>query len=392
MANLTVAQVKSFSKPGLYGDGGTLYLRVASGGSKAWIQRLTIEGKRRDIGLGGFPLVTLAEARRKSLDNRRLAREGGDPLAEKRRQKMPTFREAAQRTHEGLRPRWRNGKHTVSWMQTLERHAFPVLADMPVDRIGREDVLNVLIPIWGDRMETARRIRQRIRTVLGWCEAHGFVDNNVAGDSIKGALPPMPPVKAHYRALPHHEVADALRMIAHSGASISAKCCLRFVILTATRSGAARGATWREIDLSARIWTIPAHRMKNNVEHRVPLNDAALEAVGEVRELKDASGLIFPSPQLAGRPLSDMTLTKVLRNLGLAERATVHGFRNSFRDWAAESGKRRELAEAALAHEVGGVEGAYFRSKLLEGRRELMEEWGRYVTGRKTDVVVKMHA
>ena len=382
---LTVKKVRAINEPGLYGDGNTLYLRVARGGSKQWVQRLTIHDKRHDIGLGGCSWVTLAEAREAAYANRRLARRGGDPLAMKRRPKVPTFREAAQRTHEALRPRWRNEKAAVTWMHQLERHALARLGEMPVDRIDREDVLAVLTPIWTTKPETGRRVRRNIRATLKWCQAHGFVQFNAAGEVIDGALPSMPAVKAHLRALPHQEVAEAIHTIDTSRASLSAKLALRFLILTAARSGEVRGATWTE--MYDDLWKIPGDRMKAAVEHRVPLSTPALEVLEQARTLHDRSGLVFPSPVRRGRTLSNMTLTKVLRDTGLAERATVHGFRSSFRDWCADTGKAREVAEAALAHTVGGVEGAYFRSDLFERRRRLMDAWAAYLNGTDAKVV-----
>ena len=214
MRKLTAAKAKAITKPGLHGDGDGLYLNVTRTASRSWVQRIVIDGRRRDIGLGAFPTIGLAQARNLAAANRTVVAEGRDPLAEKQEAKrkaaIPTFRQAAEQTFEANRPRWRNGKHTVSWWQTLERHAFPILGDMPVDRIGREDVLQVLTPIWGVRMETARRVRQRIRTVLRWCMAHGLVEHNVAGEAIDGALPPMPRLKSHLRALPYQEIAAAL--------------------------------------------------------------------------------------------------------------------------------------------------------------------------------------
>ncbi len=387
MGTLTVARAKSLSEPGLYRADPTLYLRIAAGGSKSWIQRLTIEGRRHDLGLGSFPLVTLAEARDQAHKNRRLARSGGDPLAAKRRAKTPTFQQAASRTCDALRPRWRNRKHAKDWMATLERHAFPVLADMSVDRIRREDVLRVLTPIWTQRPETARRVRQRMRAVLRWCWAHGYVSENMAGEGIDGALPKMPAVKQHFRALPYTEVATALATVEGSRASEAAKLCLRFLILTAARSGEARGATWGEVDPDAREWRIPGDRMKGGAGHRVPLSDAALAVLDQARALDDGSGLVFPSPLRPGRTLSNMTLTKILRGQGLADRATVHGFRSAFRDWCAETGKPREIAEAALAHSVRGVEGAYFRSDLFARRRALMDQWAAFLTAADGQVI-----
>ena len=327
-----------------------------------------------------------------AFENRRLVRSGGNPLAERRRASTPTFREATRRTFDANRPRWRNGKHTASWLQTLERHAHPVLGDLPVDAIGREEVLAVLTPIWGTRQETARRVRQRIRTVLGWAMAHGFVQSNAAGEGIDGALPSMPAVKRHYRALPYGDVAAALEIVDAGRASDAAKLCLRFVVLTAARSGEARAAAWNEIDLDARERRIPPERMKAGSEHRVPLSDAAVAVLEKARALDDGCGLAFPSASRPGKPMSDMTLTKVLRDVGLADRATVHGFRTSFRTWAAErTNAEHAVMELSLAHAVGSaVEQAYARSDLLAKRRRLMDQWGSFITGTGAKVM-KLH-
>ena len=387
MGKLSAAKLRALTKTGMYGDGGTLYLRVAPGGSKSWIQRLAIDGKRRDIGLGGWPLTTLTEAREIAFENRRLARRGGDPLADKRRATAPTFREAAEQTFEANQARLRNPKVIATWMQQMERHAFAVIGEKPVDRIGREDVLRVLTPIWTKKPEIARKMRQRIRATLAWAQAHGFVEHNVAGEAIDGALPAQPAVKAHFRALPYGEVAAALETVEASGASLASKLCFRFLILTAARSGEARGATWDEIDLAAKTWTIRGDRMKAGKPHRVPLSDAAMAVLEQARPLSGGESLIFPSPRSPERPLSDMSLTKVLRTTGLAEKTVVHGFRSSFRDWCAETGRPRELAEAALAHVVAGIEGAYFRSDLFVRRRTLMDQWSAFVTGADSKVV-----
>ena len=381
---LTHAKVKTLRVPGRYGDGGGLYLNVAKGGTKSWVQRVAIDGRRRDVGLGGFPAVSLAKARERASENRESIAEGRDPVAEKRTPKptMPTFREAAHACHEINRPRWRNEKHAANWLATLERHAMPHLGGLPVDRITRADVLAVLTPIWGTRQETARRVRQRIRAVMRWAVAHGHREDNPAGEGIDGALPPMPAIRSHFRALPYREVPAALEIIVTSTAGVATKACFEFLVLTAARSGEARGAMWAEIDFDAGLWTIPAERMKGGVEHRVPLSEAAIAALEEVAPLRDESGLVFPSP-LGGRQLSDMTLTKILRTVGLAERTTVHGFRSSFRDWAAECTNASYAAmELSLAHQVGNaVERAYARSDLLEQRRALMDQWAEYVIG-----------
>ena len=221
MAKLTAAGIRSLKTPGRHGDGDGLHLKISEAGARSWILRVVIAGKRRDIGLGRYPDVSLSQAREAAAKHRSLIAAGGDPLAEKRKAAIPTFREAAERTFEANKPRWRNGKHTVSWWQSLERHAFPIIGDMPVDRIDEEDVLRVLTPIWGVRMETARRVRQRIRTVLKWAMAHKFVRQNVAGESIDGALPPMPRVKNHLRAMPYGEVQEVIEAVQQSRASLA---------------------------------------------------------------------------------------------------------------------------------------------------------------------------
>ena len=389
MERMTVARVRSLSIPGRYAAGPTLYLRVAPGGTKSWVQRLTIDGKRHDIGLGGWPLVTLAEARDVAFMNRRLVRQGGDPLGEKRKATMPTFREASRRALEANRGAWRNRKSVDNWIATMEKYAHPVFGDRRVDQIGREDVLRVLTPIWSTKPEIGRKVRTRIRQTLAWCQAHNYIENNPAGEAINAALPATTALKTHFRALAYPEVAAALETVETSRASVSAKACLRFVVLTACRSGEARLATWAEIDLQTREWRIPGGRMKTGAEHRVPLSDAALDLLESVRPLRDRSELVFPSPSRPGKPLSDMTLMKVLRDTGLADRATVHGFRSAFRTWASErTSVPHAVCEMALAHRVGSdVERSYARSDLFEKRRGLMDLWARFVTGGRAKVV-----
>ncbi len=385
-SQLNVARIRALSKPGRYGDGGTLYLVVSPGGTKSWVQRLTVNGRRHDIGLGPWPVVSLAEAREAAFQNRRIVRRGGDPLAEKRKRRAPTFAEAFAKVIDANSSRWRSPKTAKNWRESIERYAMPAIGALTVDRIGREDVLRILTPIWTQKPAIARKLRQRLGSVFQWAQAHGYIESNPAGESISGALPRMPAVKSNFRALPYPEIPSALESIETSGASIAAKLALRLVILTACRSGEVRLARWSEVDVVDRVWRIPPERMKTEKEHRVPLSAPALAVLETARVLDDGSGLIFPSPMRRGQSLSDMTLTKVLRDTGLAERATVHGMRSSFRDWAAETGKRREEAEAALAHVVPGVEGSYFRSDLFERRRRLMDSWAAFVT--RTDAKV----
>ena len=382
MAKLTARGVKALTKPGRYGDGGGLYMVVRPAGSKAWVMRAVIEGRRRDIGLGGYPAVSLAKARERASAHQAAIVDGQDPTANKHSRNVPTFREASYAVLELNRPRWRSAKHGANWIQMLERHAMPTLGKMHIDRIDQSHVLVVLTPIWTARQETARRVRQRLKAIFRWAMSYGYIKFNPAGEVIDGALPSMPQVREHFRSLPYREVSKAYEIIGASTASTSAKLCLQFTILTAARSGESRAATWDEVDLEARTWTIPPEKMKAGRPHRVPISEQALDMLAQTRLLRDESNLTFPSPLKPGRMLSDMTLTKILRDNALADRATVHGFRSSFKDWTMEQTDTPwAVGEAALAHTLGNsTEQAYARSDLFERRRRLMQEWADYVT------------
>ncbi len=383
MAKLTASRVKSIRDKGRYGDGGGLYLVVRPSGTKAWVMRAVVDGRRRDIGLGGYPAVSLAQARNRLADGRVAIANGRDPVGDKRKRATPTFREAALAVLELNKPRWKSAKHGANWIQMLERHAMPTLGSVPIDRIGRADVLEVLTPIWTTRQETARRVRQRLKAIFRWAMSHGYIEQNPAGEAIDGALPPMPQVREHFRSLQYREVGKALDIIERSTASKSAKLCLQFTILTAVRSGESRAATWDDLDMGTRTWTIPAEKMKAGRPHRVPVSHQARDVLTQARLLQDESNLVFPSPLRPGRMLSDMTLTKILRDNGLADRATVHGFRSSFKDWTMEQTDTPwAVGEAALAHTLGNsTEQAYARSDLFERRRDLMQQWADYLTG-----------
>ena len=298
---LTHARIKALKAPGRYGAGFGLYLRISPGGSKQWVQRVQYGGKRRDIGLGGWPVVSLAKARERAFANRVAISDGKDPLADRRKAKAPTFRDAAAKTCLATKGRWRNDKTAKNFTQQFELHAYKLIGDLPVDKIGREQVLRVLTPIWTKRPEVARKLRSRLRAVLAWAQAHGYVDQNAAGEGIDAALPSQPAVKAHYAALPFDQVPDCLRTIeAATGASDVVRACFRYMVMTACRAGEARGARWSEIDLDAATWTIPPARMKANREHRVPLSDAALAVLREVEPLRGESDLVFPSAARQG--------------------------------------------------------------------------------------------
>ena len=330
---------------------------------------------------------SLSEARDAAYENRRTARKGGDPTAKVSR--VPSFRRAAKHTHEANRARLSESSSSA-WLAVLERFAYPVLGDRRVDRIDQGDVLRVLTPIWTAKPPTARKLRTAIRSVLAWCQAHKYVAHNVAGEAISGALPAAAKVTAHQRALDYSDVPAALDRIAGSTASESVRACLRFVVLTAVRSGEARGATWSEIDLDAREWRVPAARMKTGAEHRVPLSRDAVAVLESVRALHSPAGYVFPSQSKPSQPVS-YNLSRALEAAGVS--GTVHGFRSSFRVWSAErTSYPHAVCEMALAHRVGSdVERSYARSDLFDKRRALMDAWAAYVTG-DTGRVLHIHA
>ena len=376
---LSPAFVRNVSLAGRYCDGQGLYLDVRLTGSRGWIQRLTIRGRRTELGLGGFPLVSLKEAREKAFANRKLAREGGDPRAKKRRsQSMPTFADATRTVWKQLRPGWRSPRHARLWLASLEHHAFPHIGKMPIAEVTGADVIGILAPIWHEKAPTARKLRQRIRAVLEWAVAMDLRPDNPC-DRIGPVLGAQGNAVRHMRALPHGEVASALRTVWASNARPVLKLALEFLVLTATRSGEVRGAAWTEIDRDEGVWTISAGRTKGNREHRVPLSRRALEILDQARALGGGGPLVFPS--VNRKPVGSTAMAGLLRALKIA--AVPHGFRSSFRDWAAEETDHpREVAEAALAHVVKNkVEAAYRRTDLFERRRRLMDDWACYLAG-----------
>ncbi len=392
MARLTAVKVKNLRQPGRYGDGQGLYLNVAPRGSKSWVQRIAADGKRSDLGLGGYPTVGLAEAREKAVANKKAVREGGNPVTVRSTKtggvkaavpsapEIPTFRETATFVHSQNSEKWESAKAKNNWWQRAERYVFPVIGDMAVGRIGRTEVLGIVEPVWTEKPETARRIRLIIKTVMARAMAHGHIEVNPAGEIIDAALPAMPKFKVHFEALPYAGVATAIEAVESSTSYLSTKAAFRFLVLTAARSGEVRGTTWGEVDFDRVVWNIPASRMKTRKEHRVPLSLQAMELLRKARELHaDGSPYIFPNDLTPSKPLSENALSYMLRRIGMA--STVHGFRSSFRDWASENtDASHAVMELSLAHDVGsGVVQSYARSDLLERRRELMQQWADYL-------------
>ncbi len=389
---LSAAFCRSVAEAGRYADGNGLYLHVDPSGARRWVQRLVIRGRSRALGLGSYALVSLAEAREKALANRKAAREGGDPLADRRRSEgIPTFEEAVEQVIAIHGEAWRAGKTPKQWWASLRDHVLPHLGGKSVDQVTTADVMTVLLPIWTRKHAMARSVRQRIGTVMRWAIAQGYRSDNPAGDAVTAALPKRPVLVQHRAALPHGEVAAAVAAVQRSAAWVGAKLAFEFLVLTAARSGEARGATWDEVDLVARVWTVPAARMKAQREHRVPLCGRAAGVLREAEQLRgvatrpEFAGLVFPS--VRGKALDDAAVSKLIRDLGIA--AVPHGFRSSFRDWAAEETDHpREVVEAALAHKVRNpVEAAYARSDLFARRRLLMDDWADYLSEGRGQVV-----
>jgi integrase len=385
--------VSRLTSAGMHFAGGVngLALHITPTGARSWILRVMVGGKRREIGLGSYPTVTLAQAREKAREARDAIERGIDPVTERRAVKSGlraaaaaarTFRECADGYIEDHAAGWKNAKHAQQWKNTLEQYAFPVLGSLIVRDVELPHVLRVLKPIWDSKTETASRLRGRIEAVLDWATVHGYREGlNPArwrGHLDKLMKPRSKVSKVeHHAALPVGDVAafvQRLRTAEGMGA-----LALEFLVLTAARSGEVRGATWAEIDRNAKLWTIPPIRMKAGKEHRVPLSEAALDVLKRAERMPRVgeSDLVFTAPR--GGQLSDMTLTAVMRRMGVP--AVPHGFRSTFRDWTAEhTDHPRDVAEMALAHTIGDkVEAAYRRGDMFDKRRQLMADWASFV-------------
>lgn len=401
MAKLTFKGIEAIKEPGRYADGQGLYLLVSKTGAKSWVLRVQKDGKRRDIGLGGYPKIGLADARSAAAEKRTSVAKGSDPVAEKRAQKanrkrqdeMPTFERAATLRHDEIKTSFRNDKHRAQWLATLKTYAVPTMGTLKINEIASSDVRDALLPIWLEKPETARRVRQRIEDVLVWAVAAGHRTDVPMLNAKALRLPKQNRKVKHFAAMPWKDVpAFVARLNAGVDGSEQTRLALELLILTVARSGEIRGMSWGEVDLDAALWSIPASRMKAGRDHLVPLTKRAVEILRNRLACRvAASDLVFPGRDLR-KPASDMTLQMAMRRMGLDY--DPHGFRSSFRDWVADATNfPGDLAEAALAHIKGSAtERAYARSTMLEKRRQMMDAWGAFVGGSSAKNVVPLNA
>lgn len=401
MGKLNFKGVEAIKVPGRYADGDGLHLLVSKSGAKSWVLRVQKDGKRRDIGLGGYPTISIADARTAAAEKRTSIAKGSDPVAEKRAQRanrkrqdeLPTFERAATLRHDEIKASFRNEKHRAQWLATLKTYAVPTLGALKVNEVAPANVRDALLPIWLEKPETARRVRQRIEDVLVWAVAAGHRADVPLLNAKALRLPKQPRKVEHFAAMPWKDVpAFVVRLQAGADGSEQTRLALELLILTAARSGEIRGMTWGEVDLEAALWTIPASRMKAGRDHLVPLTSRAVEILKNRLACRvAASDLVFPGRDLR-KPASDMTLQMAVRRMGLDY--DPHGFRSSFRDWVADATNfPGDLAEAALAHIKGdATERAYARSTMLEKRRQMMDAWGAFVGGAPAGNVVPLRA
>ncbi|WP_413460088.1 tyrosine-type recombinase/integrase [Herbaspirillum huttiense] len=380
MGRLTVLKINKLVNSGLYLDGKGLYLQVSSPTAKSWIYRFALNSKRRDMGLGSYPDVSLAQAREDATRYRLMVKSGKDPIEQRKAERSLvsnlTFRDCAIQYIELHKVEWSNRKHIAQWRSTLETYAYPVFGNKSVSNVNKADILTALQPIWNEKRETASRVRQRIKCVLDWASAKDYRTELEANlwDQIAKALPSGRQKVTHHDACPYDKVSSVIRTIKTSGAEDTTKNALEFLILTAARSGEVLNALWSEIDFERKVRVIPAARMKGRKEHRIPLSSRCMEILEEQRN--NGSEFIFANAK--GMPYSNMTLTQMLRRHGYT--FTVHGFRSAFKDWcSSETAYTYQVSELALAHSnPDKVAAAYDRTDLLEQRRGLMEDWAAY--------------
>lgn len=382
MGKLNATKVKSLKEPGKYPDGDGLYFWIRKNLRRSWLLRVQFEGRRQDLSLGSADDMSLADARRAAFKMREAIKQGGDPRAERQRKRViPTFEEAALQVIGEREKGWRNAKTAAQWRSSLEAYAFPYIGKLRVDRITAGDIREALVSIWLEKEETARRVKQRIGNVLDWAFSMGYRETEAPMRAIAKGLPKQTYKRNHFNAMDYNDAPSFMQTLRLANDQTTGRQALQFAILCGVRSGEVRQMEWSEVDFEKRLWTLPADHTKTAEEHLVPLTEAALEILTARWDSRtNDRPLVFEGAK-ANRPMSDNTMRKVLRDMGLKEE-TVHGFRSTFRDWTAETTSTpHDVAEKALAHKIKNkVEAAYRRGDLLEKRWVLMDAWADYLT------------
>jgi len=386
---LTALKVRKLDIPGRYADGNNLYLEIDKSGARRWTLRVTVLGRRRDMGLGGVSTVSLEEARELAYQYKKIARSGGDPILERQKNKglQTTLIHCAKKVHQINLPTWKNQKFAKQWFSSLEHHVFPAIGKLPISQVTSADILRVLIPIWNTKGDTAKKIKQRLRMIIKWARAQGYFQGDDPVELAEQALPKQLKSDDHHKSLEFEKLPEMISNLRKSKISLPTKLALEFTILSACRTSEVLNAKWEEIDLTKLIWSIPSERMKGGKIHQVPLTDRMTVILNDCKKLKTNNDLLFPS-EINGEALSNNTMRLALKKR-LKVDATVHGMRSSFKDWASETTNfANEVSEMALAHTISNkTELAYRRRTLIEKRRQLMQKWSDYLNNKKGEVI-----
>ena len=387
---LTPLALKKINHPGRYSDGNNLYLKVEETGSKRWILRLTIKGRRRDMGLGSFSFINLQEARDLASHYNKLVKSGIDPIQDRLKEKglETTFKECVYKVHELNKPTWKTEIIGTQWINSFIHHVFPKIGHMAISEITSADIMKTLTPLWNTKHDTAKKLKQRLRVVFKWSKAQGLYTGDNPVELAEMALPKVKSSQRHFTSLPYNQLPGLIDQLKESSISLSNKLAIEFTILTASRTNEVLLAKYDEINLEDKLWIIPKERMKALREHMVPLSDRAIEIIKEVRKAYNQSDYLFPSEVNLNKPLSNNTMLFAIQKR-LKINATMHGMRASFKNWASETTNfPNEVSEMALAHSISNkVEAAYRRGNLLEKRRLLMQCWSDYLNKQKGEVI-----
>ena len=386
---LTALKVRKLDIPGRYADGNNLYLEIDKSGARRWTLRVTVLGRRRDMGLGGVSTVSLEEARELAYQYKKIARSGGDPILERQKNKglQTTLVYCAKKVHQINLPTWKNQKFAKQWFSSLEHHVFPTIGKLPISQVTSADILRVLTPNWNTKADTAKKIKQRLRMIIKWARAQGYFQGDDPVELAEQALPKQLKSDDHHKSLEFEKLPEMISNLRKSKISLPTKLALEFTILSACRTNEVLNAKWEEIDLTKLLWSIPSERMKGGKIHQVPLTDRMTVILNDCKKLKTNNDLLFPS-EINGEALSNNTMRLALKKR-LKVDATVHGMRSSFKDWASETTNfANEVSEMALAHTISNkTELAYRRRTLIEKRRQLMQKWSDYLNNKEGEVI-----